>query len=258
MVHSFNYGDQCWWCGTFADSAEHKYKKSDLVREFGNGPYKRQDEVVRVSANQLRKVLGPNSKEVKFHNNLCQPCNNDRSQPFDRAYDQFVAYLRDYEEEIYTRKQFKLSAIFGAAWETDKKNIIKYYVKHICCRLASAGILISDDLRDYLNDQKHLKCINLHMEVREDIVAYIKTVTSQGINSGGLWIGDLLYILNEKTGAMRDMRSFIGYRWLRTSYVYDESIMISTTPLDKDVVILGSGYNVNPDEINGFNGMTLK
>jgi hypothetical protein len=29
----------CWWCGSPADSREHKLKRSDLVREYGRPPY---------------------------------------------------------------------------------------------------------------------------------------------------------------------------------------------------------------------------
>jgi hypothetical protein len=29
----------CWWCGNTADSREHRFKRTDIEREFGRGPY---------------------------------------------------------------------------------------------------------------------------------------------------------------------------------------------------------------------------
>src|SRR2546423_12673051 len=38
-----DYAGTCWWRVGIADSREHKYKKSDLVREFGAGPWQGAD-----------------------------------------------------------------------------------------------------------------------------------------------------------------------------------------------------------------------
>jgi hypothetical protein len=35
----FSESGRCWWCGVPADSREHKYKKSDLIRQYGSGPW---------------------------------------------------------------------------------------------------------------------------------------------------------------------------------------------------------------------------
>ncbi len=246
MIPKVDYGNKCWWCGGLADSAEHKYKKSDLLKEFGSGQYKDQDELVRVYKGELRKILGPKSQEVRFPNNICQTCNNDKSQPFDLAYSTFVNYLKNNEEEIYSAKQFQLSMIFGKDYEVKRVDVIRYYVKHICCRLASAGILIKDEIKDFLNGNMTLKFISLYMEIREDIVALIKRSEADGINAGSLWIGDLACILNEKAGYVRNVSSFHGYRWLRTNYIYDDEISILGTNFINDTVFLGSGYSISP------------
>src|SRR4030042_6683170 len=244
MIQRYDYKGTCWWCGSIANSAEHKYKKSDLVREFGHGPYEGDREIVRGVEQQLRKIQGPSSKEVTFDRNICQKCNNEKSQSFDRAYEAFIVYIKNHETDIYTSKQFKFSDIFGVGWQIGRDNVIRYYVKHICCRLANNGILIRDEIRDYLNDKNILQFINLYMEVREDIIALINSC-----NVGGLWIGSLGYKFNKKTGIMSDIESFIGYRWLRTNYVYDEDILNPVTNLFNDIVILGSDYNVDPKMI---------
>jgi hypothetical protein len=66
MIEMYDYKDRCWWCGNAADSGEHKYKKADLVREFGKGPYKGAKELVRVIEGQLKIIQGPNSKRLNL------------------------------------------------------------------------------------------------------------------------------------------------------------------------------------------------
>ncbi len=98
----FGYQGQCWWCGNAADSREHKYKRSDIVREFGRGPWA--EPMLRVAGgNRQFRVQGPNSQGLKFSKSLCQRCNNDRNQPFDLAYDSMMDYISRNESEIIAR-----------------------------------------------------------------------------------------------------------------------------------------------------------
>jgi hypothetical protein len=46
IARSYSQGI-CWWCGAPASSSEHTYKKTDLVREFGPGPYKGRNALIR-------------------------------------------------------------------------------------------------------------------------------------------------------------------------------------------------------------------
>src|SRR6267378_4063620 len=46
-LEAFDYGGVCWWCSNPADSAEHKYKRSDVVAEFGRPPYHDGSSLVR-------------------------------------------------------------------------------------------------------------------------------------------------------------------------------------------------------------------
>jgi len=249
MISTFDYNDNCWWCGNKADSGEHKYKKADLIREFGRGPYKGNDAIVRVLLGKQRNIPGPNSKEVKFENNLCQPCNNARSQPFDREYDTFTEYIRQNEYVICTAKQFKFSEIFGSNWKDNRENLVKYFVKHICCSLAIAKVLIKPPLIDYLNGTSDLEYLSLHLEIREDIVALVKNYKAKGKEIGNLWIGKMSCMLSPSTGAISEVTSFLGYRWLRLNYTYDESISPARDNFSSDKVTLDSNYNEDPNSI---------
>jgi hypothetical protein len=77
-----------------ADSREHRHKASDLRREFGRAEYQARDVILARSDGRPEELLrGPNASVAKFSNNFCARCNNERSQPFDRAYDTFIEWF---------------------------------------------------------------------------------------------------------------------------------------------------------------------
>jgi hypothetical protein len=249
MIPKYDYQDKCWWCSNQADSKEHKYKRSDLIREFGSGSYSGDRELVRVFENQTRKIQGPNSNEVKFSSNLCRNCNNNRSQPFDLSYDAFTTYLKNNESDIWSSQQFKLSTIYGSNWIVERDNLVKYYVKHICCRLVSDKVFIKPEIIDFLDGNSNLKYISMKAEIREDIVALIQHSAKSGEDVGGLWIGNMECMISQSTGELSDVTSFIGYRWFRLNYIYDDNILVQENSFSEDLVILISNYNVDPTTI---------
>ncbi len=54
----------CWICNSPADSAEHKFKKTDLIRLYGRGPYEGDRELLHLK-DYLRKIRGPKAEIVK-------------------------------------------------------------------------------------------------------------------------------------------------------------------------------------------------
>ena len=256
MVETHDYKDSCWWCGNKADSGEHKYKKSDILREFGRGAYKGKDEIARVIDGQSRKVQGPKSDELKFKKNICQKCNNQRSQEFDICYGQFTNYIKDNENEIIKTKRFVFSEIYGKEWGESKNNLLRYYTKHICCRLAESNILIRDEIIEFLNGNSKLFFINFHMQIRQDIVAMIELFKKEGLEDGCCWIGDMIPNYNKKEKTISRIDSFHGYRWLRMYYAYDYDFGESKNNFSEDIVSLTSDYNIDPEKVkNGTHGL---
>jgi hypothetical protein len=238
MIKKFDYGSTCWWCGNKADSAEHRYKRTDLIREFGRPPYHPDDAPIRVVGNENRVIRGPNSREVKFPKNLCYRCNTTRSQSFDRSYDTFISYISRNEHEILETAQFRFSAIFSPNWQAARLNLIKYLAKHICCRLAYDNVLVSSPVLDFLEGRQPLSHINMRLEIRTDI--------AEAMSGPSLWLGDAIFMLNRKTGEWSEFRSHYGYRWLRFSYTYDEAIGSAPNNFPQgDIVSLYTGKNEN-------------
>lgn len=57
MLYAPQTSGTCWWsCTAPVDPREHKLKRSDLVRQFGPGPYK---ELTSVREGRNRNVQGP-------------------------------------------------------------------------------------------------------------------------------------------------------------------------------------------------------
>ena len=127
----------CWWCGAPANSREHKYKRSDLVREFGNPPYYGLRQLSRLSGDDRHQAQGPNSSIFQFAACLCSACNGARSQPLDAAWDQLTSYLAKNEEAILTTHRIDLAEIFGSNWKQGALGVGRYVAKHMICRQIS-------------------------------------------------------------------------------------------------------------------------
>src|SRR5262245_22852331 len=130
----------CWWCGAPADSREHKFKKTDVAR--ASKTWAIDDKPFYVGENVWKPIQGPNSKLVKFDKVLCEVCNTKRSQPFDRAYDAFVAWVRQRGVELMRDDVINFTEVYGAVHSDEVLNLLKYFAKHLGCRIASNDIVV--------------------------------------------------------------------------------------------------------------------
>jgi hypothetical protein len=130
----------CWWCDAAADSREHKFKRSDLVRDFGSGAWSTGDAgVAHFDGKAIREARSSGAKGFKFARVVCSDCNSRRSQPFDLAYDQFTSYMVEHEQDVLGDAGFAWSDVFPEEWLGGRDNVVRYWVKHIGTRIAAAG-----------------------------------------------------------------------------------------------------------------------
>lgn len=139
----------CWWCGAPADSAEHKYKRTDLQRMLGADDF-----VVWGSQGRpLRSVRSVRKDpQVRFRASLCKNCNTTRSQAFDRAYDRFAEYVDAQMPDLWRMDGIPMRAVFDPGWEAKSVSLAQYFIKHFGCRIVEAGIAPPSSLRDFLDD----------------------------------------------------------------------------------------------------------
>jgi len=128
---------KCYWCQERdADSREHKFKRSDLIREHGRGELRGGRTLVTHRGERVYEHRSTKNDALKFSPSLCSHCNNSRSQPFDRAYDHFIEWVLENEDKVLQGKSVDLEEAFGSAWRESAEDVLRYFVKHICCRLA--------------------------------------------------------------------------------------------------------------------------
>lgn len=150
-----DYEGKCWWCGNVADSAEHKYKHSDLRRLAApEGDPRSVYKVGQKFTGSLRSLR--KGREVRWSQNLCARCNNAISQPFDLAYDRFVEYLLLKASKLHSRLGIDWEDVFGDSWREDVTNLSRYFVKQLGCMLATQSMPVPQDAIDFLNGAPHV------------------------------------------------------------------------------------------------------
>jgi hypothetical protein len=144
-----DYTGTCWWCGGKADSREHRHKASDLRREFASAEYAGGD-VAILRGDQDLTLRSPKADRAKFGPTLCARCNNQRSQRFDNAYDQFIEWYLGHERKVERTRIIRLDEIY-TDWRGGRSDLLGYFVKHIGCRIADLALEVPTTLKDFLD-----------------------------------------------------------------------------------------------------------
>jgi hypothetical protein len=130
----------CWLCGNPADSREHKFKKSDLARS--SKTWARDDQPFFVGAEGVRRIQGPDSKLATFDKVICQRCNTTRTQPYDRCYECFSNWVSKNGATLMCETSLDFAEIYGPDYRSAVLNLLKYFAKHLGCRIASENYSI--------------------------------------------------------------------------------------------------------------------
>lgn len=89
--------------------------------------------------------------EVQWGVNLCAPCNNAKSQPFDVAYDQFVGFLLANGDTLWRRTSLDWADVYGQAWGDGAANLARYFVKQFGCMMATQRLPVHGDAIAFLD-----------------------------------------------------------------------------------------------------------
>ena len=121
---------QCWWCGEIANTREHKIKKVVIEKLMFKDPL---DNKIYLHKNEEHKIVqSPQSKLLKYEENLCEFCNTCRSQPFDRAYDVFFKHIISNEKSLASSLKINMKLL-----QIDQANLFRYFIKSFCCMVDS-------------------------------------------------------------------------------------------------------------------------
>jgi hypothetical protein len=107
---------------------------------------------------------------------MCVRCNGERSQPFDAAYDEFMDYLSDNEAAVLGSGEVDLRMVFGVGWELKSLNLARYFIKHICCRLANVAehraVSLDARLIEFLDGGAYPRCLGLAALIDMSVAAW--------------------------------------------------------------------------------------
>lgn len=141
----------CWICRSPADSSEHRFKRSDLVRRYGRSWSSRDRPFILRGDGNPQRSQGPNDRLNKYEKTLCQPCNNARTQPFDRSYEIFSDWVFHEAGTLYRCGKLDFRKIYGRPnFAREVINLLRYFAKCLGCRLADAGVRPPSKLKSLL------------------------------------------------------------------------------------------------------------
>jgi hypothetical protein len=252
----------CWWCENEADSREHIFKKSDLKRIYGNTSYTHEFAPIIDDGINQRKVQGPNSRFVKWQANLCSNCNNAKSSSFDKAYDEFIKNVQPFFIEIMNNKFIDLQLIFGDEWEIKFKNLLKYYTKHIGCRLSNHELGTTKNIIDFLDNEDKLKDIAFTFEVRP-MNKLAAEVSNEMFNDNYEVLNAGLFHAMEKNEYGKKSAAAL-FSWLTTGWIsFNYLIQDRVAPygmnnLRNSILQFDIGPIINPEELDNFSNIADK
>lgn len=130
----------CWICGSDSKTGEHQIKASDLRAIFG---HVKQGSPLYIQSASRRNVpvKGINANILMFKSLICASCNNDRTQPYDRAWERLSDYLR-MRQRIAGGERIDLGKAFPGAVHRSMLHVHLYFVKLFGCIIVGNAIPI--------------------------------------------------------------------------------------------------------------------
>lgn len=147
---------RCWWCGDPATTEEHRFKLSTLRRVARADTGKEDPRTVFKKSDDWEGPLRSIKKggQVRWRKNMCAKCNNQRSQPFDTAYDTMESFIVAHAGEMMRWREFKWTDVYGAEWQRGSGDLARYFGKQLGCMLATQRLPVPPDLIEFLNGAK--------------------------------------------------------------------------------------------------------
>ncbi len=170
---------RCWWCGSSAPlTREHKFKLSDLKR------MKPEEGLVWVGADRMRDITTiRRGSLVRFEPGICAKCNNERSQPFDNAYQAFSDFIWC-RSALWRRRSIDMADIYGSEWAECSRLLGRYVAKHLGCRMAHERYPVPTSLGAFLDGTSELADVQMVLFKCRDYHRFYRR-SRRGDNGGG-------------------------------------------------------------------------
>lgn len=238
----------CWICNkNIANSCEHIIKKSDMKLFYGHGSYKGDTSPVHTKNSISNKIQGANSKHIKYKASICSECNGRFSQPFDIAYEKFIKYVFDNEQNILKKRYIDFFDIYGLEFEVYQRNLYKYFAKSFGCKIVNENLSVPEDVRDLLSKDFFQTALRINISVNEDIML-LPIEHRHGFIGKGPLSG---YVDKNNTGKINRYEWSEHILWLTISYWYNtlpDGNLGSIWIADNQFIYLGSAYSLDKEQ----------
>jgi hypothetical protein len=210
----------CWWCGSTADSREHKFKRTDLTRMWGN-----EDHLVWICNQEQVKIRSARkSSIVKFTANMCASCNNSRSQPFDVAYDKFADYVWDNLDNLWRSRFLDMRRVYGGDWQESSLNLARYFAKQLACRIDDAGFQVPSIIPPFLNGQPLLSNVQMALFKDRELWNFYCQGKSEGSATAGLFLSPALGAVSKSQRRLTMFSSSAVIGYIGVMYRWDDAV----------------------------------
>ena len=189
---------KCWICGNEASTGEHMTKASDLRSLFGQRSQKN-PLFLHSKSNINQRVPGINSNILKSKALICAFCNNERTQPYDLAWEKLSTYLRNHQPPIRPKMKINLKSIFPGKVHRSMLFVHLFFLKLFGCHIVENSIPIDITLfsSGIINGEAHPK-LYLAFEAITDQRCHkiagrtsIQTAQINGHVSYAVWLYDV-------------------------------------------------------------------
>lgn len=171
------------------------------------------------SGSESRSVNGPNSSRLKYNANLCGRCNNERSQPFDMAYDRYSDFVWNNIDRLYQRRSLDMRDVYGGSWTGEVPQLARYFAKHLGCRMSDDGYQPPSSLNDFLNGAAMAN--NVEMTIFKD--AYLRRLRA-ATEITGLWMWPADGSVSKSRGRLTKYRSALSLGPIGVMVQWDEDV----------------------------------
>lgn len=172
------------------------------------------------------------SGAVRFSPTLCQSCNGNRSQPFDRAYDDYSEFLWHHSDEMWNWEGIPMESVFGDRWPEKQLNLGRYFAKHFGCRITEEGLPVPAGLLTFMDGANTAPYVRMCFSKRQDIWELHQGLRGNGSKIAGLWLGAMDAQLNsDRTRVVGvETEASVGYIGVELRWDDDQVDMDSFFP----------------------------
>ena len=132
---------KCWICRDDANSGEHIIKTSDLKSLFGHVTQK-SPLYFHTDEKSNQPIAGIKSDKLKYSELICARCNNERTQPHDRAWEKLSYYLRMRQPPIRSGDLIRLDRPFPGKVGQSMLGVHLFFLKLFGCLIVERSIAI--------------------------------------------------------------------------------------------------------------------